>query len=54
MISIPTVQRLTDVEKETYEGRAIINEFYSDNICRFKEEEYLTYDREKPNPEDLL
>ena len=52
VISRTTVQRITNLEKETDEVRASINEFDVEISRRFKEEEDLTYDGAKPNPED--
>jgi hypothetical protein len=52
VISRTTVQRVTALEKETDEVKAAVVEFDSEISCRFKEEEDLTYDRAKPNPED--
>jgi hypothetical protein len=52
VISRTTVQRVTNLEKETDEMRASINEFDTEISRRFKEEEDLTYDGCKPNPED--
>jgi hypothetical protein len=52
VISRTTVQRVTALEKETDEVKAAVIEFDSEISCRFKEEEDLTYDRAKPNPED--
>jgi hypothetical protein len=46
------VQRVTALEKETDEGKAAAVEFDSKISPRFKEEEDLTYDGAKPNPED--
>ena len=52
VISIIPVQRVTILEKETEKIKASISEFDTDISCRFKEEEDLTYDGSKPNPED--
>jgi hypothetical protein len=52
VISRTTVQRVTALEKETDEVKAAVVEFNSEISCRFKEEEDLTYDGAKPNPED--
>jgi hypothetical protein len=51
VISRTTVQRVTALEKETDEVKAAVVEFDSEISRRFKEEEYLTYDGAKPNPE---
>ena len=51
MISIKTVQRLTSLEKDTDEVKASVSEFDTDISCQFKEEEDLTYDGSKLNPE---
>jgi hypothetical protein len=47
-----TVQRVTNLEKETDEVKAAVSEFDSEISHRFKEEKDLTYDGAKPNPED--
>jgi hypothetical protein len=52
VISRTTVQRITNLEKETDETRESIKEFDTEISRRFKEEEDLTYDGAKPNPED--
>ncbi len=53
VISRTTVQRITNLEKETDEVKQSIAEFDTDINRRFKEEEKdLTYDGAKPNPED--
>ncbi len=52
VISRTTVQRVTALEKETDEVNAAVVEFNSEISRRFKEEEDLTYDGAKPNPED--
>ncbi len=52
VISRTTVQRVTNLEKETDETKASIKEFDAEISRRFKEEEDLTYDGAKPNPED--
>ena len=52
VISITTVQRLTSLEKETYEFKASISEFETEIRHRFKEEEDLTCDGSKQNTED--
>jgi hypothetical protein len=54
VISRTTVQRVTNLEKETDEVKSAVIEFDSEISCRFKEEEDLTYDGAKPNPEDWL
>jgi hypothetical protein len=52
VISRTTVQRVTALEKEIDEVKAAAVEFDSKISRRFKEEEDLTYDGAKPNPED--
>ena len=53
VISCTTVQRVTNLEKETDEVKAAVSDFDSVLLIRcFKEEEDLTYDGAKPNPED--
>jgi hypothetical protein len=52
VISQTTVQGITNLEKETNEIKASINEFEIEISCQFKEEQDLTYDGAKPNPED--
>ncbi len=52
VISRTTVQQVTNLEKETDETKASIKEFDAEISRRFKEEEDLTYDGAKPNPED--
>jgi hypothetical protein len=52
VISCTTVQRVTALEKVTEEVKAAVVEFNSEISRRFKEEEDVTYDRAKPNPED--
>ena len=52
VISLKTVKILSNLENESDEGRAIINEFESEIIRRFKEEEELTQDRAKTNPDN--
>jgi hypothetical protein len=53
VISCTTVQRVTNLEKETDDKvKAAIGEFDSEISCHFKEEEDLAYDGAKPNPED--
>ena len=52
VISRTTVQRITNLEKETDEIKDSIKEFDAEISRRFKEEEELTYDGSKPNPED--
>ena len=54
VISRTTVQRITNLEKETEEMKAGIKEFDAEISRRFKEEEVddLGYDGAKPNPED--
>ena len=51
VISRKTVQRITSLEKETDEVKASVSEFDTEIIQRFKEEEDLTYEGSKPNPE---
>ena len=52
VISRKTVQRLTSLEKETYEVKASVSEFETETSHRFKEKEDLTYDGSEKNPED--
>jgi hypothetical protein len=52
VVSRTTVQRITNLEKETDEFKEVIKEFDTEISRRFKEEEVLTYDGAKPNPED--
>jgi hypothetical protein len=53
VISCTTVQRVTNLEKETDEVKAAVSDFDSVLLIRcFKEEEDLTYDGAKPNPEE--
>jgi hypothetical protein len=52
VVSRTTVQRVTNLEKETDEVKAAFIEFNSEISCRFKEEEDLAYDGAKLNPED--
>jgi hypothetical protein len=52
VISRTTVQRVTNLEKETDEVKAAVIEFEGEISHRFKEEEDLAYDGAKPNPED--
>jgi hypothetical protein len=52
VISRTTVQRITNLEKETDEIKQGINEFDTEINRKFKEEQDLTYDGAKPNPED--
>jgi hypothetical protein len=52
VISRTTVQRVTNLEKETDEIKASIQEYDTEISRQFKEEEDLTYDGAKPNPED--
>jgi hypothetical protein len=52
VISRTTVQRVTNLEKETEEIKESIKEFDTEISRRFKEEEDLTYDGAKPNPAD--
>jgi hypothetical protein len=52
VISRTTVQRVTALEKEIDEVKAAVVEFDSKISRRFKEEEDLTYNGAKPNPED--
>ena len=52
MISRTAVQCLSSIEKEIDKINASVSEFDIEISCRFKEEEYLTYDGSKPNPED--
>jgi hypothetical protein len=52
VISRTTVQRVTNLEKETEEIKASIQEYNTEINRGFKEEEELNYDGAKPNPED--
>jgi hypothetical protein len=52
VFSCTTVQIITNLEKETDEVKAAVDEFDSKTSHRFKEEEDLAYDGAKPNPED--
>ena len=52
VISRMTVQRLASLEKETHEIKASVSDFDTEISRRFKEEENLTYDGSKLNPED--
>ena len=52
VIPITTVQCLTSLKKETDKVKASVSEFDTKISRRFKEEEDLTYDGSKPNPED--
>jgi hypothetical protein len=52
VISRTTVQRVTALEKESDKVKATPIEFDSEISRRFKEEEDLTYDGAKPNPEN--
>jgi hypothetical protein len=52
VISRTTVQNITKLEKETDEMKIGIEEFDTEISRSFKEEEDLTYDGAKPNPED--
>ena len=52
VISRPTFQCLISIENVTYEVKASVSEFDTERSHRFKEEEDLTYDWSKPNPED--
>jgi hypothetical protein len=53
VISRTTVQRITNLDKETDEVKQSVNEFDVEVSRRFKEEEKdFTYDGAKPNPED--
>lgn len=52
VISSTTVQQITNLEKETEETKEGIKEYDAEISRRFKEEEDLTYDGAKPNPED--
>jgi hypothetical protein len=52
VVSRTTAQRITNLEKETDEIRASINEFDVEISRRFKEEEDLTYDGAKLNQEN--
>jgi hypothetical protein len=54
VISCTTVQRITNLQKETDKVKAVVDEFDSKISSCFKEEEDLTYDGAKPNPEDWL
>ena len=51
LISRKTVQRITSLEKDTDEVKASVSEFDTEIIQRFMEEEDLTYEGSKPNPE---
>jgi hypothetical protein len=52
VISRTTVQKVTNLHKETDKVKANISEFDIKISRPFKEEEDLTYDGAKPNPED--
>jgi hypothetical protein len=52
VISRTTVQRITNLEKETTELKEAIQEFDIEINRRLKEEDDPTYDGSKPNPED--
>jgi hypothetical protein len=52
VISRTTVQRITNLEKETDEIKPSIQDYDTEIIRRFMEEEDLTYDGAKPNPKD--
>jgi hypothetical protein len=52
VISSTTVQRVTNLEKETDKVKPAIGEFDSNISRRFRELEDLAYDGVKPNPED--
>ena len=52
VISRTTVQRITNLEKQTDEVKASITEYDVEISRRFKEEEDLNYDGAKPNPQD--
>ena len=52
VISRTTVNRLTSLEKWIEKFKASVSDFDTEISLRFKEEEYLTYDGSKPNPED--
>jgi hypothetical protein len=52
VISRTTVQRVTNLEKETNEVKESVKEHDIEISCRFKEEEDLTCDGAKPNPAD--
>ena len=52
VISRMTVKLLTSIEKEIYEVKAIVSDFDTEINCCFKEEEDLSYDGSKTNPED--
>ncbi len=47
-----TVQKITNLEKQTDEMKSAIQEFDTEISGQFKEEEDLNYDGAKPNPED--
>jgi hypothetical protein len=50
-ISRTTVQRITNLKKETDEVKASVDKHNAEISRRFKEEEHLKYDGSKPNPE---
>ena len=52
VISRTTVQHINSLERETDEIKESVNGFDTEISHRFKEEEDLTYDGSKPNPED--
>jgi hypothetical protein len=52
VISRTIVQNITQLEKETDESKKDIKEFDAEISRRFKEEEDLSYDGAKPNPEN--
>ena len=52
VISRTTVQHLTFLETDIDKFKASVSEFGTGISRRFKEEEDLTYDGSKPNPED--
>ena len=52
VISRMTVQRITIPENDTEKIKESVNQFETFISCFFKEEEYLTYDGSKLNPEE--
>jgi hypothetical protein len=52
VISRTTVQRVTNLEKQTDEFKSAIEEFDKDIGRRFKEDDDLGFEGSKPNPED--
>ena len=51
VMSRTTVQRITNLEKQTNEMKANIIEFDGQMRCRFKEDEDLENGGDEPNPE---